>query len=118
MNAVQKLWYRLFRRKPTSVLVDEVLCHSDERGNDHRLPLTRLRSWTDHGDPWIKDVTLVTSTGEILHWADPDKALADLLRRSVPDKEASATAERGEINPTRIAERRNAKGEKAPFLSS
>jgi len=91
MNPILKLWHRVFRRKPTSALSDQSLCHTDDRGNEHRLPLAQLRSWSDHGDPWIKDVTLVTSTGEILHWADPDKALAGLLRQTVPEKEASAT---------------------------
>jgi hypothetical protein len=91
MNAWSRLWRRWFPRKPTTVLVDEVLCHADERGNEQRLPLARLRSWTDHGDPWIVYVTLVTSTGEILHWSDPDDALAGLLKRTVPEKEASAT---------------------------
>ena len=91
MNVVLKLWRKLFRAKPTCVLVDQVLHHTDDRGNEHHLPLARLRSWTDHGDPWINYVTLVTSTGEILHWADPEDALADLLKRTVPEKEASAT---------------------------
>ena len=91
MNALLKLWHRLFRQKPTSVLVDQVLCYTDDRGNVCHLPLAQLRSWTDHGDPWIYYVTLVTVTGEILHWSDPDDMLAGLLRRTVPEKEASAT---------------------------
>ena len=91
MNALKSFWKRLFRRKPTHALVEGVLHHTDEEGKAHHLPLAQLRNWTDHGDPWIKHLTLVTSTGEILHWADPEDALADLLKRTVPEKEASAT---------------------------
>ena len=91
MSVLQKFWHRLFRRKPTYALTDQVLHHRDEQGRKHQLPLAQLKNWTDHGDPWIKNVTLVTTDGDILHWSDPEGALADLLRRTVPGKEASAT---------------------------
>jgi hypothetical protein len=91
MSVLDKFWKRLFRRKPTYALVDQMLRHRDEQGQEHSLPVAQVKNWTDHGDPWINYVTLVTSTGEILHWSDPEDVLAALLRRTIPEKEASAT---------------------------
>jgi hypothetical protein len=91
MSAFTTFWKRLFRRKPTCALVDQVLHHTDDEGKPHRLPLAQLRNWTAPGDPWVTNVTIVSTTGDILHWQDPDKKLADLLRRTLPEKEASAT---------------------------
>jgi hypothetical protein len=91
MSGFTAFWKRLFRRKPTSTLAGQVLHHTDEQGMAHSLPLARVRNWTAPGDPWINNVTIMTSAGEILHWQDPDKVLADLLRKTIPEKESSAT---------------------------